>query len=481
VTHPTQNDRMERAAARVGTLLKGKYRVDRVLGAGGMAVVYAVTHRNQKQLAVKMLHAELSCRADLHARFLREGYVANSVKHPGSVAVLDDDTTDDGAAFLVMELLEGDSIEALWEEKGKTLPVRAVLALAHQLLDVLAAAHAHGIVHRDIKPANLFLTYEGKLKVLDFGVARLREPSGDSTDPTHTGMLLGTPAFMAPEQAMAKSSEVDAQSDLWAVGATLFTLISGELVHLGDNAQQLMVRAATAVARSLAEVAPAVPQPVVALVDRALAFEKADRWPDALTMRDAVRDASLSAYGEVLSSAPLLALLEGRSAARQQAVHADTLASQSRPKQATSSLRAPAVTPQAPGKLPSTAHPVSSDRRGRPSSRTERSRVVPALAVAGAIVAVGVGALVLRGSPHVEAPTPGASTSLAPVPVGTAPASTAASTASQAPSAAASVPASASTPPPAAAVVPARRVAPAHTASAPAAAPKATIDPGSVR
>jgi serine/threonine protein kinase len=147
-----------------------------------MAVVYSATHRMQKQFAVKMLHPELSLREDLRQRFLREGVAANSVKHPGAVAVTDNDTTEDGAAFLVMELLEGDEVQRLCEMYGGRMPVERVLAIAHQLLDVLAAAHVKAIVHRDIKPANLFVTYEGQLKVLDFGIARVRDARGVHSD-----------------------------------------------------------------------------------------------------------------------------------------------------------------------------------------------------------------------------------------------------------------------------------------------------------
>jgi serine/threonine-protein kinase len=303
-----------RSSARLGSTLRGKYRLERILGIGGMAVVYAVTHRNQKQFAVKMLHAELSMREDIRTRFLREGYAANSLKHSGAVAVLDDDVAEDGAAFLVMELLEGGGVEELWESFGQRLPLRATLALAHQLLDVLGAAHSKGIIHRDIKPANLFLTEDGTVKVLDFGIARVRDLVAGNSQATGTGMLLGTPAFMAPEQALAKSNEMDGQTDVWAVGATLFTLLSGQLVHEGDNASQLMVKTATAPARSLAVVAPDVPAPVVQLVDVALAFDKPARWASAHAMRDAVRDTYLGVFGEAISRAPLLSLFQDRSA-----------------------------------------------------------------------------------------------------------------------------------------------------------------------
>jgi eukaryotic-like serine/threonine-protein kinase len=300
-----------RAEARIGTVLRGKYRIERVLGVGGMAVVFAATHRNQKQFAVKLLHPELSIREDIRSRFLREGYAANSVKHPGAVAVLDDDTAEDGAAFLVMELLEGAPVEALWERCGSKLPLAASLYIAHQLLDVLAAAHAKGIIHRDIKPANLFVTNEGIVKVLDFGIARVRDLAATGAQATGTGVLLGTPAFMAPEQALGKANEMDAQTDLWAVGATLFTLLTGRSVHEGETGTQVLILAATTPAASLANVAPDVPAPVVALVDGALAYSKAQRWPTAEAMREAVVQTQLAVFGRRLAPDVVTSLSRG--------------------------------------------------------------------------------------------------------------------------------------------------------------------------
>ncbi len=300
-----------RAEARIGTVLRGKYRIDRVLGVGGMAVVYVATHRNQKQFAVKLLHPELSIREDIRQRFLREGYAANSVKHPGAVAVLDDDMAEDGAAFLVMELLEGESVEALWERCGSKLPLAASLYIIHQMLDVLAAAHAKGIVHRDIKPANLFVTNEGVVKVLDFGIARVRDLAATGAQATGTGVLLGTPAFMAPEQALGKASEMDAQTDLWAVGATLFTLLSGRSVHEGETGTQVLILAATTPAPSLAAVVPDAPPPVVAFVDRALAYAKSQRWPTAEAMRDGLGQTQLAVFGRRLTADVLTSLSRG--------------------------------------------------------------------------------------------------------------------------------------------------------------------------
>jgi YD repeat-containing protein len=294
---------LQMARARIGRVLLGKYRIERVLGVGGMATVYLANHRNNKQFAVKMLHPEVSQREHLRARFLREGYVANSVKHAGAVAVLDDDVAEDGSAFLVMELLEGSPVDELWVKHDKKMPLGLVLSIGDALLDVLAAAHARGIVHRDLKPPNLFLTHEGVLKVLDFGIARLLDETG-AVSATVTGTMMGTPAFMAPEQALAKASDVDAQTDLWAAGATLFSLLAGQFVHAGDNASQLLVNAATKPARPVASVATAVPPAVAAVIDKALAFDKKDRWPKASAMRDALQAACVEATGAPIAALP---------------------------------------------------------------------------------------------------------------------------------------------------------------------------------
>ncbi len=309
-----------RAEQRVGTLLKEKYRIERVLGAGGMAVVYQATHRNQKRFAVKMLHPELSIRSDIRARFIREGYAANSVGHSGVVSVLDDDVAEDGATFIVMELLEGASVEELFERSGGALPPSHAVAIVHELLDVLAVAHEKGVVHRDIKPANLFITSEAALKVLDFGIARVRDAALGSGAATGTGMILGTPAFMAPEQALAKARDIDARTDLWAAGATLFTLLSGRPVHEAETAAELVVRAATTRARGLASVVPTIPPAVARVVDQALAFEREQRWQSAGEMRKALADAVAAGLGQPLEPRRELASLLERARATQPAV-----------------------------------------------------------------------------------------------------------------------------------------------------------------
>src|SRR5262249_17360695 len=139
-----------RARGRLGMVLQDKWTLDGLLGVGGMAAVYAATHRNGKRVAVKMLHSDLSQHEEVKKRFLQEGYAANTIQHEGAVSVLDDDVAPDGSAFIVMELLEGETVEQRWERGGQRLPVRDVLAIGEQMLEVLAAAHAKNVVHRDI-------------------------------------------------------------------------------------------------------------------------------------------------------------------------------------------------------------------------------------------------------------------------------------------------------------------------------------------
>lgn len=371
---------LELAESRVGRVLRGKYTIESVIGVGGMAVVYKARHRNQKQFAIKMLHPEYMMRADVHARFVREGYVANSVGHPGVVAVLDDDVDDAGYPYLVMELLEGATVESLCPPGGPPVPVREALTIVYQLLDVLVAAHERGIVHRDLKPANLFVSQCGKLKVLDFGVARLRDATLDA-HATHTGGLLGTPGFMAPEQALGELCDVDARTDLWSVGATLFTMLSGKIVHEGENSRQVAVRAATEPARSLAAVAPEVPPSVVRAVSKALMFRPADRWQSAACMRDYVHGVHLRLYGDISFErvATLVAVSEKR---------LDSLPTEPSPVRtllppASQEMTIPSPIPlvEADSTTPvTTAHAVSS-RTPRESASTYRSLNVLGLAL----------------------------------------------------------------------------------------------------
>jgi len=323
-----------RARARLGMVLQEKWHLDALLGVGGMAAVYAATHRNGKRVAVKMMHKDLSENEEVKRRFLQEGYAANAIQHDGAVSVLDDDVASDGSAFIVMELLEGDTLEARWEKAGKHMAPREVLAIVDQVLDVLAAAHTKNVVHRDIKPENLFVTKTGLVKVLDFGIARVLEARQQRQTATRADTVMGTPAFMAPEQALAHWDEVDGRTDLWAVGATMFTLLTGRHVHEGVTANEQLVRAATTHPLSIAQVVPDVPPAVRDIVDRALEFERQRRWPDAAAMQQAVQTAlatmggpeplAVSSRRTVMSSPTMQSVTAGGAATMLDTTRAET-------------------------------------------------------------------------------------------------------------------------------------------------------------
>lgn len=294
------------AKQRLGTWLRDRWRLDRFLGEGATAWVFGATHRSGRRVAIKMLMPSRAANPDLRRRFLREGYAANIVGHPGVVMVHDDDEDDDGNAFLVMELLDGANTNELRRLASGRLGIPELLDVADQLLDVLAAAHDRGVIHRDVKPTNLFISGSGQLKVLDFGIARL-DARLHEDESTAAGSVLGTAAYMSPEQA--KGRKIDARADVWSAGATLFRLATGEHVHPERELHELLDAAATRPARRIRDVAPDVPEPLALVIDRALAFEPRERWRDARSMQLALQRATTAGNAE--GRARLRALVAG--------------------------------------------------------------------------------------------------------------------------------------------------------------------------
>jgi tRNA A-37 threonylcarbamoyl transferase component Bud32 len=387
------DDRIEQVAARLGEVLEGRWTLDALVGLGGSAAVYAARDGDER-VAVKVLHPELSRSQTATDRFRREAEALRSAKHEAVPRVRGEGVTADGCAFLVMELLEGESVDARRRRFGGKLPPAEVVQVAMVVLDVLAAVHARGILHRDIKPRNVLWLDDGTVRLIDFGIAKVvREGAGDT--PTRTGTLPGSLAFMSPEHALGVPSELDARTDLWSLGATMFVLLSGRPVHESQTDVEALARAASQEARSLGVVVSGLPPPLVSLVDRALAFDRRERFPSAAAMRDALLALGSSAgagaprktrraHGVVGALVVTLAgaMLLGASGASQRPASATEASPSPGVVDEAASVRpvaSPAERADAPAKDRVTEPPASAALLPRdvPSSRLARPRALP--------------------------------------------------------------------------------------------------------
>jgi serine/threonine-protein kinase len=252
-----------------------------------MGTVYEAEHLLLgTRVAIKVLHPELVRRAGLVERFLQEARVSAQIKSSHVVQVLDVDQTPDGVAYIVMELLEGEPLSKVLEREGRLEPARAC-DYARQILEALEAAHALSVVHRDLKPENVFVTVvAGKpnLKLIDFGIAKLRRTEEGAKNLTVAGMLMGTAEYMAPEQAYS-ADRADARSDIYAVGVMLFEMLSGTRPVVGEDARLIAIRIEKGDVTPLIQVAPFVKPELAGLVHRALAARPDMRFANATEMR----------------------------------------------------------------------------------------------------------------------------------------------------------------------------------------------------
>jgi eukaryotic-like serine/threonine-protein kinase len=282
-------DSEELAQRRIGSLVNGRWRIVRPIAAGGSAWLYVgVDEKGGPAAAIKVLHSRLLEHPEVVARFLREARVANTIGHTGVVRVLDEGRAPDRVPFLAMDLLEGENLEQRRLRKGGRLPVNEVMWATDQVLAVLAAAHRKGILHRDIKPENIYLTHRHEIKLLDFGIARILDQVS-SSESTQSGTLMGTLEFMAPEQGRGEWNNVGVTTDLWAVGATMFTLLTGRAVHDEEDMYNQLHAVMSKPAPAMRAIAPEVPRSVQVLVDQALEFDATRRWSDAGSMQLALR------------------------------------------------------------------------------------------------------------------------------------------------------------------------------------------------
>lgn len=269
------------AESRVGDVLASKYRLEQLLGSGGMGDVYrAVNEHVGRPVAIKLLKTEHTTNAQVVDRFMREAKAANLVRHPNVVDVLDIGKDDSGTPFIVQELLAGEDLGQYVLRRGGKLELDEIVELLQPVLEALAEAHAQGVVHRDIKPENVFLANQGKARVpklLDFGISKVRASNIRTTE---VGEMMGTPAYMPPEQVTGARA-ADPRSDVWAFGVMLFELASGRLPFEADNAPNLFYAIATQDAPSLVDVDPSLSETLSKVVGRCLRREPGDRYPSA--------------------------------------------------------------------------------------------------------------------------------------------------------------------------------------------------------
>jgi serine/threonine protein kinase len=290
----------------VGTIVADSYEVTGLLGRGGMGAVWVAQHRRLpgKRVAIKVLLAGVADPQSL-ARFQREAEIASRIGHPNIVDVLDFNTLADGTPYQVLEFLEGESLGA--RLKRGPLPLAGALELARQMGSALLAAHRAGVVHRDLKPENIILcpsdsggVLHERVKVLDFGISKIR---GSHTLQTQESVLIGTPQYMSPEQAKGKNQQVDQRSDIFALGAIVYEMLSGRTAFGGDSVVSVILDVVQGTPTPLAELVPSLPPAVVAAVDRALAKAPADRFEDVGAFIGALTGRPLDTLGDARAAA----------------------------------------------------------------------------------------------------------------------------------------------------------------------------------
>jgi serine/threonine-protein kinase len=276
-------DEAPQSPVRPGDVLAGKYRVERVLGVGGMGVVVAALHLQlDERVALKFLLQEALANQEAVARFSREARAAVKIKSEHVARVIDVGSLDNGAPYMVMEYLEGQDLSHVLRQRGP-LPVEEAVTYVLQACEAIAEAHALGIIHRDLKPSNLFLASrpDGRsiVKVLDFGISKVRAQGGmPDAAMTRTSSVMGSPLYMSPEQ-MAASRDVDARSDIWSLGAVLYQLLTCTAPFVADTMPELCAKILTSPAMPVRSVRPDVPPELEAIIHRCLEKNRDHRFP----------------------------------------------------------------------------------------------------------------------------------------------------------------------------------------------------------
>jgi serine/threonine-protein kinase len=404
-----------------GQVLKGKYVIDRVLGAGGMGVVVAARHvALEQRFAIKFLLPAMLAHREIVDRFAREARALSRLEGDHVARVFDVDTLEDGTPFMVMEFLDGHDLSVVRRER-RPLPVHVAVAFILEACEALAEAHAVGIVHRDLKPANLFLARrrDGKtrVKVLDFGISKVSDPSGsENVSTTSTSAVMGSAEFMSPEQ-MLSTREVDARTDIWALGVTLFELLTATAPFPGDTITQVCALVMTTAPPLPSSLRPDVPPGLDAVVLRCLEKDRAARYPAVRELMAALSDFTSTDSGAF--PAPQSGdAQQGADPNMDQTYPLDALAQavrQSAPSVRAHSARDAGITPPSvptgPGPLSvHTVTPVSTTASDPKPTRSSRGPILVGFAVA--VLGLLVAAFVVT----TRAPTPAAASPVAAAP-----------------------------------------------------------------
>jgi serine/threonine protein kinase len=267
----------------IDAVLDDRYRILSRIGEGGMGKVYMAEHTVlQKTYAVKVLHHEYAADEEAARRFTNEARIASRIGHENIVEVNDFGRTPNGSFYFVMEYLKGQSLAEVVEKFGQ-LPIQRCVSIAKQIARALASAHRHGVIHRDLKPENILLTSKGELKdyvkILDFGIAKMRTTRLEKQDrKTASGIILGTPAFMSPEQAAGR--EIDARTDMYSLGVIMYEMLAGRLPFDSQNVIKTLVMHQTQTAAPLRAIRPEIGPALEAIVNRCLQKKPEKRFAD---------------------------------------------------------------------------------------------------------------------------------------------------------------------------------------------------------
>jgi len=374
----------------VGTVVAATYELTALLGQGGMGAVFVARHLRLpgKRVALKVLH-QGGKDGEAYARFRREAEIVSRIGHPNIVEVLDFNTLADGTPYLVLEFLAGESLGA--RVARGPLPLDAALGLLRQMGSALQAAHRAGVVHRDMKPENVFLcpsdaggVIHERVKVLDFGISKIR---GSQTVMTQESVLIGTPQYMAPEQALGRNQEIDARADQFALACILYEMLGGKPPFSGDSLAAVIYAIVHEPHVPLATIVPGLPRAVSAAVDRALAKRADDRFPDIGAFIEGVTGRPLETLrgADKPGGAGAVAPPPARSG-----VTTDPMAATAAPASVAPAATAPTMAVAATGPSASLVE----------SAPTRRRAPVGALVIGAFVLAgIGAGAAFFRGRP----------------------------------------------------------------------------------